>query len=233
MPTLTRAGHVLLARAIGLASQRAPAPLRTALLALRAEVLMLAAHQAGVAASRRYAGQRGHRLNLGCGDTRKPGWINVDVQGGAVTLDLRRPLPFDTGSCVAVYSEHFLEHLDYPDPALGFLTECYRVLAQGGCVDIGVPDTEWPLLEYAGVRHDGYFATAKAMWHPKWCQTRLEHINYHFRQDTRHRFAWDWETLAHALELVGFRDVQRRPFNPDTDTARRQPGTLYVRACRR
>src|SRR5262245_33514376 len=103
MRTLTGVGHVLLARAIGLASRRAPAPLRTVLLALRGEFLMLAAHSAGVAGSRRYAGQRGHRLNLACGDTRKPGWINIDGRGGDLTLDLRRRLPFDTGSCVAVY----------------------------------------------------------------------------------------------------------------------------------
>jgi predicted SAM-dependent methyltransferase len=159
---------------------------------------------------------------------RKLGWINIDAHASDLSLDLRRPLPFVSGGCAAIYSEHFLEHLDYPDAAFRLLRECWRVLQPGGTIDIGVPDTEWPLKEYAGIRDEGYFAKAKASWHPKWCQTRLEHLNYHFRQDTRHRFAYDYETLERALVMTGFVNVQARKFNPEMDSAHRQPGTLYV-----
>jgi hypothetical protein len=43
---------------------------------------------------------------------------------------------------------------------------------------------------------------AKRLWHPAWCQTRLEHLNYHFRQDTQHRFAYDYETLERVLGVA-------------------------------
>jgi predicted SAM-dependent methyltransferase len=36
---------------------------------------------------------------MACGATPKPGWINVDLGGGAdLTLDLREGLPFDDDS---------------------------------------------------------------------------------------------------------------------------------------
>jgi predicted SAM-dependent methyltransferase len=225
---LPRSAYGLLARAVGLISRSTSEPLRSILLALRSEIVMQGVHSAGLVASQGYRHQRGLRLHLGCGDIRKPGWINIDGRSGDLTLDLRRPLPFPTGSCATIYSEHFLEHIDYPDAAFRLLAECYRVLEPGGTIDIGVPDTEWPLLEYAGLRDEGYFAKARSSWHPKWCQTRLEHINYHFRQDGRHRFAYDYETLERALLTAGFVDVQRRSFDQQTDSLHRQPGTLYV-----
>jgi predicted SAM-dependent methyltransferase len=171
----------------------------------------------------------GLRLYLGCGPVRREGWVHIDwARGADLRLDLRRPLPFATGSCCEVYSEHFLEHLEYPDDAMALLRECYRVLAPGGIISTGVPGTEWPLREYVGVESSGYFEYVKAQWHPSWCQTRLEHINFHFRQGTQHRFAYDFETLAHALTQAGFGDIIERRFDRARDAMHRARGTLYV-----
>ena len=38
----------------------------------------------------------------------------------------------------------------------------------------------------------------QSIWHPAWCTTRLEHINFHFRQGGEHKFAYDFETLKTA-----------------------------------
>ena len=95
---------------------------------------------------------------------------------------------------------------------------------------MGVPDTEWPITEYTGKTSEGYFETAKERWHPEWCQTEMEHINYHFRHDGQHRFAYDFKTLARALSSVGFQDIARREFDPELDSIDRKLGTLYVSA---
>jgi SAM-dependent methyltransferase len=146
-----------LGRLVDYVAGRTPPPLSRTLQGLRAEFDLLRCHRRGVAAAtERYDRASGLRLHLGCGDTRKPGWVNIDTHRGDLTLDLRMPLPFRDGSCAAIYSEHFLEHVDYPDATLRLLGECRRVLQPGGLFDIGVPDTEWPLLEYAGVSQEGY-----------------------------------------------------------------------------
>jgi len=188
-------------------------------------------HANGVRKARRYAKRDDLKIQLGCGPNIKPGWVNLDLRATAdIRLDLSRRLPFPDNSTQIIYSEHFLEHIDYPDAAMSLLAECRRILASDGVFSVGVPDTEWPLLEYAKVRQDGYFATAKKQWHPSWCETDLEHINFHFRQGNEHRFAYDFVTLEKALLRAGFVNVRRREFDPALDTEARRLGTLYVDA---
>ena len=67
-------------------------------------------------------------------------------------------------------------------------------------------------------------------WHPEWCRTRIEHINFHFRQDDEHRFAYDFETLQKVLADAGFIEIEQRDFDESMDTASRRIGTLYVKA---
>ena len=188
-------------------------------------------HKGSVRRVRQWQGRSDLKLHLGCGKTLKAGWINVDLWPHAdLALDMRRPLPFADGSCAIIYSEHFLEHLDYPEPVLGLLHECHRVLRPGGVFSVGVPDTEWPIAEYAGLSRKGYFETAKKQWHPAWCQTEMEHLNFHFRQGDEHRFAYDFKTLHKALSSAGFERVAERKFDADLDSLGRRLGTLYVSA---
>jgi len=189
-------------------------------------------HRGGVRASRAFRGRRGLRLDVGCGSNVREGWVNVDLSSRKADcrLDLREDLPFDDASVAVVYSEHFFEHLDYPDDALRFLRECLRVLEPGGTFSVGVPDTEGPLRSYA--QGDGAYAKrAREKWkHPAWCETPLDHVNYHFRQDGEHRWAYDFESLAHALSTAGFHAIRRRDADPALDTEERVEGTLYVEA---
>jgi predicted SAM-dependent methyltransferase len=174
------------------------------------------------------------KLNIGCGDNPKSGWINIDLLSprGDLALDMREPLPFADNSVAIVYSEHFFEHLDYPGDAQRFLKECRRVLKPGGVFSVGVPDTQWPLEAYTGPDERGYFPLAKAEWHPGWCKTRLAQINYHFRQDGEHRFAYDLETLSHVLSEAGFISIKSREFDSALDDETRRTGTLYMNAAK-
>jgi predicted SAM-dependent methyltransferase len=208
-----------------------PAGVRSSLGHVKGEIKSFVMHRRGLRQAQKLRNQGRLKLHIGCSAKLKKDWLNIDLCPQAdMTLDMRERLPFSDDSCSIIYSEHFLEHLDYPDQANFFLKECYRVLEPGGLFSVGVPDTEWPIAEYAGQKMEGYFRIAKERWHPEWCETEMEHINYHFRQGDQHRFAYDFKTLAKALARIGFQEIQRRDFDRELDSADRELGTLYVRA---
>ena len=66
------------------------------------------------------------------------------IEGNLMVHDLRKGIPFESGSIDAVYHSHVLEHIDR-DGIDGFLAEIKRVLKPGGVHRIVVPDLE-PLL---------------------------------------------------------------------------------------
>jgi predicted SAM-dependent methyltransferase len=197
------------------------------------EVRLTPLRRRGRRKARAYSGRTQLKLNIGCGPNLKAGWVNIDLLPSVdLPLDMRDPVPLQDGCATLIYSEHFLEHLDYPSDAMHFLRECQRLLQSGGVISIGVPDTRWPLESYTGVQNGEYFKLVKKHWHPAWCKTPMEHINYHFRQDTEHRFAYDFETLSLALQQAGFGSVRERKFDGAVDSEERKIGTLYVEAAK-
>jgi predicted SAM-dependent methyltransferase len=205
----------------------------SALRRLIAEFRISRNHRAGLRKVRRMSLSRPERINLGSGRSTKPGFLNIDMEaGGDLTLDLRRGFPFESGCCELILSEHFVEHVDYPDAACALFRECLRILKPGGLLRFSVPDTEWPLNDYAKGGEAEYFRACNenSWWHPSYCTTRLEHINYHFRQEGKHRFAYDEETARKALEGAGFHDVRRESFDPTLDSKHREVGSLIMSA---
>jgi predicted SAM-dependent methyltransferase len=218
--------------------------IRQALLELRIQRL----HRASCRDAPRLERTEGpRRLNLACGDHGKAGWINVDLFGPAadLRLDLREPLPFSDNTIAEIYTEHFFEHLDYPNvldsmgwdletdnnrsEALEFVRECRRVLVPGGVLDIVVPDAEGLIAEYV-VRHQVGFPKHHPWWGPKWCDTPMHCVNYLFRQGREHKYAYDEETLMRVLESAGFVTVTRRTFDATRDAANHAIGSLCVTA---
>lgn len=83
-------------------------------------------------------------LNLGCGHTLHPSWVNADLHPtgpGVLAVDLRGRLPFPDASFDVVYHSHTLEHLPR-DVARRALEEQRRVLRPGGILRVVVPDLE-------------------------------------------------------------------------------------------
>lgn len=89
-------------------------------------------------------------LNIGCGPTHHPDWINLDVSSSepsVLPVDINNGLPFPADTAAVCYSSHLLEHLD-KDDARNFLAECMRVLKSGGVIRLAVPDLEGIAREY-------------------------------------------------------------------------------------
>jgi predicted SAM-dependent methyltransferase len=201
-----------------------------ALRVLRLERIIASHHRSGLSQIRKQSLARPPKLNLGCGPFRKTGFLNVDLfPGGDITLDLRRGLPFESNCCDLIFSEHCFEHVDYPEPISYLFRECLRVLKPGSELRFSVPGTEWPLNDYREGPDAPYFkACDQERWHPEYCTTRLEHINYHFRQGSEHRYAFDFETAEKVLRGAGFADIRQRDFDASLDSKHRQIGSLFV-----
>lgn len=214
-----------LGRKILLPSQRA------AVRILATEATISYHHRRGLRRIRQRGLSRPSKINLGAGDLCKPGYLNIDLfPGGDLTLDLRRGLPFESNCCEMIFSEHFFEHIEYPGPISHLLSECLRVLRPGGILSFSVPDTEWPLRDYQNGLEAPYFkACEEHRWHPN-CTTRIEHINYHFRQHGQHLFAYDEETVRKTLNSVGFINVVKREYEAGLDSERRRTGSLFIAA---
>jgi len=174
------------------------------------------------------ASQSGLRLHLGCGGERKAGWVNIDLLGDPVDVawNLANPLPFDSGSVAAIFHEHLLEHLPF-QAGDAFMQECFRVLAPGGILRVGVPDAGKLIRSYAGDRE--YLERL----HPD-RPTALVAVQELFYWH-RHCAMFDTDTLGLFFRASGFPDPRERDFGDSDlgqapDTERRRAQTLYMEA---
>ena len=77
-------------------------------------------------------------LQFGCGPHKHlllpAPWENYDKE-----VDITRPLPFAPECAKFILAEHVIEHVPFPS-GLGFLKECYRILASNGVLRLSFPD---------------------------------------------------------------------------------------------
>ena len=80
-----------------------------------------------------------HKLNLGCGNDIREGWVNLDIAplpGVDVVHNLEElPLPFEDEEFDHIRAQDILEHLEY----IPLLKEIHRILKPGGTISIRVP----------------------------------------------------------------------------------------------
>lgn len=83
----------------------------------------------------------GIKLNLGCGNDYREGWINVD--NGNCRRDLHHdlevlPLPFGDNEVSHIALQHVLEHIDKHN-FINFLRELHRICKPGALIHIECP----------------------------------------------------------------------------------------------
>lgn len=143
------------------------------------------------------------RLHLGCGGNVMPNWVNVDIEArpGVIQHDLTRPLPFASGAADFVYSEHFIEHIDF-EQGLRLMREVRRVLKPNGVFRLSTPDMLFLIQQYLKRNMTEW---ANVNWLPK---TPCQMVNGGMRL-WGHQFVYDEEELSMQLRAAGFGNVQR------------------------
>src|SRR3989339_2029248 len=79
------------------------------------------------------------KLNLGCGNDIREGWVNLDkiaMKCVDIVCDIeRQPLPFNDNEFDEILCHDVLEHIDY----IPLVRELYRILKNGGSIFIRAP----------------------------------------------------------------------------------------------
>ena len=180
------------------------------------------------------------KVQIGGGSHQLDGFFNIDLVPPADLLwDVREGIPLKDDSVELIFSEHFLEHVDYPRSAKHYAHEAHRVLAPGGQLITGVPDAAFVLQQYPAPTEQTTEMVHR--WYAKRdCRsdinTYLDLINYVFRdQDddptyNAHHWAYDHEKLVQLFTEAGFTSVEPWPFDPTLANPKRQWGSVYVTA---
>ena len=184
-------------------------------------------------------------VNVGAGRSGKKGWVNIDAcysTNITLTCDCRGKLPLPNGCAKGIFTEHFLEHVDYEYEAPVLLREFKRILKPGGVVRIVVPDAERYLQAYCT---EGWGALEQLRglsnnhvdpYFQKEMRSKMEVINLVFRQFKEHKFAYDYITLERVLSDAGFVQIERSSCGksrlPEVaiDNPSRSHESLYVEA---
>lgn len=164
------------------------------------------------------------KLQIGCGRNYLSGWLNADYHPKTrevLHLDATRRLPFEDDAFDYVFSEHMIEHFDFPQ-GQGLLRECSRVLAPGGVVRIATPNLaflidlyrpdEPPARERSALQREflGHFLATEIKERrrnaPEDYDTFL--LN-EFVRAWGHLFIYDEKTLRYAMGAAGFGEVVR------------------------
>ncbi len=182
--------------------------------------------------ARSFASNRPLLLHVGCGFTRIPGWVNIDLVGSSADVywDLLRPMPFAPGSADAVFHEHVLEHFPI-DLGKILLRNCFAVLKPDGILRVAVPDV-WRYAESYVNDPEHKFIQTMRPGHPT-PLLAFQQIFFRFG----HQTMFDFETLKHLLAEIGFVDVHEYKFGESAlpsapDSPHRKIESLYVE-CRR
>lgn len=159
------------------------------------------------------------KLHLGCGPNVKEGYVNIDgfVDGANIQKGDILNLNYNDGEVDEILAEHLFEHIPFKDEKRLF-EECYRMLKDGGILQIEVPDMEWLCMQflqsndvftdfYKVGEKDHYFGNNKSIEH------RWGIITTHFfgNQNGGGQFHYNGYTknkMIRISELIGFKECQ-------------------------
>jgi SAM-dependent methyltransferase len=138
------------------------------------------------------------RLNLGAGEEKPAGYINVDrhpLTGADIMHDLNRfPYPFADASIDEVRAFHVIEHLDRP---FEVMRELHRILKPGGVLHIKVPHFSRGFT-HAEHTH-GFDITFPLYFNPSF--TKSGYYGIHFKLEL---LRLHWFAFPHLLGHLGY-----------------------------
>lgn len=185
----------------------------------------------------------GKYIQYGCGFSAPQGWTNYDASPtlrferlpviGKIYIrnsqrfpdnvkygDIVKGLPEQPNSCDGVYCSHVLEHLAYND-FIKAIKNTYLILKPGGLFRGVVPD-----LKAAAVYYIENFGTEPApanifmqntMLGIEERGTNMFSLAKNMFGNSKHLWMWDYKTLKHELEKVGFKNIRPCVMGDSTD----------------
>ncbi len=145
-------------------------------------------------------------LNIGSGDHKLPGFINIDSTPGAdILADVRKGLPFGSNTAEGIYNEHFMEHLTQAE-GVAFLRECRRVLVGNGRLRVAMPDLDDAVQAYV----DNTWSQRDWIhrFGLEWIDNRCEMLNISMRE-WGHKWLYNEAELTRLASLAGLTPVKR------------------------
>lgn len=145
------------------------------------------------------------KLNLGCGQKKKRGYTNIDIErkaGDLVHSVVRLPF-FDDCSVDEILCIHLIEHLSFKEAEDAF-QEWFRILKHGAKITIESPDFEVLCREFLYTDKVSRWYSYKRTWHP---------LIKHFYGNQRsigqfHKSGYTKERLEDLLTMYGFRQIK-------------------------
>jgi len=150
------------------------------------------------------------KLQIGSGGELCPGFLNSNVIGGPIHLDIRKKLPFKNSILDTIYGNSVIAHI-YKKDLMSFLKESYRVLKSDGKLILNTPDIKKIVSTfYFDKEYNKMVIISK-----KHMDVSLDDNFYiaSFINNISHlfhaiKYIYDFEYLRHLLELSGFKNVK-------------------------
>lgn len=158
-----------------------------------------------------------HRILQQAGVFPESGWRDVP---NLRIHDISTDLPFDDGSAECVYASHVIEHL-CRENGEALVSECYRILENGGRVRLVTPDLEKFIKEYLGEyeipreSESQYRTPADRLISgtglgEEQDRSNLDEILHStLLSEHQHRWLYDYDSLEELLDECGFSRVER------------------------
>ena len=147
------------------------------------------------------------KLNIGCGNKKKPGWVNVDASPECapdLIHDLRAALPYEDMSVEEIVAEDVLEHFDKYFRYLAMF-DWARVLKVGGRITIRVPNFLKTLKKFRKFGFDNFVdhIFGETLWEAK---TYIGHFGIHkfaYSEESLERFLNEFKIKKESLSTDG------------------------------
>jgi hypothetical protein len=141
------------------------------------------------------------RLNIGCGLTKLPDFINIDSDPSVepdLVLDITKGLPYQDNSVEKIYFSHTIEHIVEKYHEI-ILEEFWRVLTVGGMLFISYPEFVTVAQNYIDNVHGN-----RDYWKATIYGRQLNGADFHVSlMDTRY--------LTILLTQIGFSPIHSKP----------------------
>lgn len=160
------------------------------------------------------------KVQIGSGKHNLAGWLNMDILPfpGIVYINVLKRLPFEDGTFDYVFSEHVISIFTY-EQALGWMSECRRILKPGGKIRIATSDLGFLIDLYRKDKTDvqkRYIRFAV----DKFCRLKIQEdtvVINNFVRAWGNKFIYDFKMLEMLLRSAGFEKVEKREVGQSGD----------------